>query len=118
MAVLEHLTEFTAGETIEFSAALKKDGAAWPDASNSQVALIIGSGSNSISTEIHRFTTAPQVNLVDIPGAVWSFFLQEPDYNQLSANSTYRYEIWVSDAGNNPSLQLKGNFRLNSAIGP
>ncbi|MEL7299384.1 MAG: hypothetical protein AAFM92_03280 [Pseudomonadota bacterium] len=115
MAATVHLRDFHKGEGVAFTAALKnRDGSVIDSPASQAVTLRIAETEGGSS--IVAFSASPQVVLTDELGGVWTFSMAASDLASVTEGAVGYYNIWSELAGQEPVLQLCGQFQLRYAI--
>lgn len=115
MAATAHLRDFHKGEGVAFTAELKnRDGSVIENPSNQTVTFRVSKTEGGSS--IVEFDASPQVVLTDEPDGVWTFSMSVADLEAVTEGAVGYYNIWSQLPGQEPILQVCGQFQLRYAI--
>lgn len=115
MTISSNITNLYEGESLTITVAIT-DSAGNPVSNPGDFTVELLIAESPYDSAILTFNSAPYVTLLDAVNAKWLIKIPSAQFSSLVLSKKYYYNIWSTEDGEDPVLQVKGQLTINDAI--
>jgi hypothetical protein len=115
MAINSNITDLFEGEALVILVSITNSNKT-PVTNTGDFSLELRVSETPYNDPLLTFSEDPYITLVDVSNAMWKIKIPSAALEDLLTSKIYYYNIWSTEVGEDPVLQVRGQITINDAI--